>query len=351
MTDKLDSVRDIVSSSGSLLDHVVYDSFGNILTETNASNGDRFTYAGMEYDSTTGQYFDNARWYGAGAGRFTTQDPMGFGAADPNLYPYAGNNATDGTDPSGMDFMGLAMPSGSDYWHFLTNPNEMDTDLQNTQACALGVAAGCLTAAGLLLAVQMVAMGAGGLGAASAAMAEEGAVAAAAGETGMAAVGTAMGESAAVMAGEGMAAAGAGEAGMAAMTGAMGEGAAVMASEGMAAAGAGEAAMAGTTAAMAGNGAMAAGAEAAAATAAEGAAAVEGLAGAGEAALATGVQGAAGAEGALTLPPICGGAPALSPAQVEIVSLFQRILNARETITILTARGFQVARGMGALPR
>ena len=138
LTDTLDSVRDIVSSSGSLLDHVVYDSFGNILTETNASNGDRFTYAGMEYDSTTGQYFDNARWYSAGNERFTTQDPMGFGAADPNLYPYAGNNATDGTDPSGMDFMGLAMPSGSDYWHFLTNPNEMDTDLQNTQACALG---------------------------------------------------------------------------------------------------------------------------------------------------------------------------------------------------------------------
>ena len=35
LTDKLDSVRDVVSSSGSVLDHVVYDSFGNILTETN----------------------------------------------------------------------------------------------------------------------------------------------------------------------------------------------------------------------------------------------------------------------------------------------------------------------------
>ena len=52
------SVRDIVSSSGSVLDHIVYDSFGNILTETNASNGDRFKFAGMQYDSTTGQYYD-----------------------------------------------------------------------------------------------------------------------------------------------------------------------------------------------------------------------------------------------------------------------------------------------------
>ena len=30
LTDKLDSVRDVVSSSGSVLDHVVYDSFGNM---------------------------------------------------------------------------------------------------------------------------------------------------------------------------------------------------------------------------------------------------------------------------------------------------------------------------------
>ena len=71
LTDKLDSVRDIVSSSGSALDHVVYDSFGNILTETNASNGDRFKFAGMEYDSATTQYYDRARWYSPSGGSFS----------------------------------------------------------------------------------------------------------------------------------------------------------------------------------------------------------------------------------------------------------------------------------------
>ena len=63
LTDKLGSVRDIVSTTGTELDHIVYDSFGNIVTETNAANGDRFKFAGMEYDSVTGQYYDQARSY------------------------------------------------------------------------------------------------------------------------------------------------------------------------------------------------------------------------------------------------------------------------------------------------
>jgi hypothetical protein len=50
LTDKLDSVRDIVSASGTELDHIVYDAFGNIVSESDPSNGDRFKYADMEYD-------------------------------------------------------------------------------------------------------------------------------------------------------------------------------------------------------------------------------------------------------------------------------------------------------------
>ena len=41
-----------------MLDTIVYDSFGNIVTETDPANGDRFKFAGMQYDATTGQYYD-----------------------------------------------------------------------------------------------------------------------------------------------------------------------------------------------------------------------------------------------------------------------------------------------------
>jgi len=104
LTDKLGSVRDIVgSASGGELDHIVYDSFGNILTETNASNGDRFKFAGMEYDPTTGQYYDRARDYDSTTGRFMSLDPKGFAAGDVDLYRYVHNGPTDGTDPTGLE--------------------------------------------------------------------------------------------------------------------------------------------------------------------------------------------------------------------------------------------------------
>jgi RHS repeat-associated protein len=101
LTDKLGSVRDIVSAPGGELDHVVYDSFGNVLTETNATNGDRFKFAGMEYDSVSGQYYDRARYYNSTTGRFVSLDPIGYGAGDTDLYRYAWNSPNDLTDRSG----------------------------------------------------------------------------------------------------------------------------------------------------------------------------------------------------------------------------------------------------------
>ena len=42
LVDHLGSVRDIVTNSGAVIDHVDYDPFGNWTNETSASNGDRY---------------------------------------------------------------------------------------------------------------------------------------------------------------------------------------------------------------------------------------------------------------------------------------------------------------------
>ncbi len=112
LTDKLGSVRDIVTLSGGELDHIVYDSFGNIVTESESANGDRFKFAGMEYDSVTDQYYDRARYYDEALGRFMGQDPAGFGAGDTDLYRYVGNDPTNDADPSGLLAVTLFVKEG-----------------------------------------------------------------------------------------------------------------------------------------------------------------------------------------------------------------------------------------------
>jgi RHS repeat-associated protein len=101
LTDKLGSVREDVNTSGSVLDSITYDSYGNILSESNSSNGDRFKYTGREWDSEIGAYYYRARYYSPTIGRFLSEDPLGFGGGDENLYRYVDNRPNYLTDPSG----------------------------------------------------------------------------------------------------------------------------------------------------------------------------------------------------------------------------------------------------------
>jgi RHS repeat-associated protein len=101
LTDQLGSVVAIASTSA-VLDQITYDPFGNIVTQTNDTDAVRFGFAGMEFDSVTGLYYDHARYYDAAIGRFTSQDPKSFSAGDTNLYRYVGNDPAGADDPNGM---------------------------------------------------------------------------------------------------------------------------------------------------------------------------------------------------------------------------------------------------------
>src|ERR1019366_7232338 len=103
LKDRLGSVRQNVSDGGTLLDAINYDSFGQILSETDASAGDRFKFTAREWDGLFDEYYYRRRYYGADTGRFKSIDPMGFAAGDSDLYRYVGNGPTNFTDPTGMD--------------------------------------------------------------------------------------------------------------------------------------------------------------------------------------------------------------------------------------------------------
>jgi RHS repeat-associated protein len=101
MTDRLGSVRDVVSTAGSNLDHIAYDGFGIIVSQSNAGNGDRFKWTGREWDGTTGLQENRERYYAPSVGRWTQSDPCGFGGRATNLYIYVHNNSLNYEDPSG----------------------------------------------------------------------------------------------------------------------------------------------------------------------------------------------------------------------------------------------------------
>lgn len=101
LADNQGTVRDVIDSDGNVLNHVTYDSFGQITSETISDTDFRFGYTGREFDEETGQYYYRARYYDASVGRFISEDTVGFSAGDTNLYRYVFNNSTNYTDPSG----------------------------------------------------------------------------------------------------------------------------------------------------------------------------------------------------------------------------------------------------------
>jgi RHS repeat-associated protein len=145
LTDRLGTVRDIASSAGTVLDHVSYDSFGNVLSESTPANGDRFKFTGREYDGAVGLYYNRARWYGPVVGRFTSQDPKQFGAGDTDLYRYVNNDPSNAIDPTGMDAGAVA----------ITLATSGGTTLALTEAAALAEAAAA-TAGAAIIAAELV---------------------------------------------------------------------------------------------------------------------------------------------------------------------------------------------------
>ena len=97
LTDHLGSTAALGDSTGSIVEQLAYDSFGN----TSASTRTRYSYTGRERDPHTGLMYYRARWHDPIPGRFQSEDPIRFEGNDINLYVYVHNRPTDFIDPSG----------------------------------------------------------------------------------------------------------------------------------------------------------------------------------------------------------------------------------------------------------
>ena len=70
LTDNLGTVRDLVDSTGSVQNHISYDSFGKVTDETNSAVDFLFGFAAGIRDDETGLQYHHARYYDAAVGRW-----------------------------------------------------------------------------------------------------------------------------------------------------------------------------------------------------------------------------------------------------------------------------------------
>jgi RHS repeat-associated protein len=101
LTDHLGSVRGLMNNSGTLIDGITFDAWGNVTNETAPGSGDQMKFAGGWVEGNIGLGNFGARWYDLLESRWITQDPKGLGP-DLNSYRYVGNDPPAWTDPTGL---------------------------------------------------------------------------------------------------------------------------------------------------------------------------------------------------------------------------------------------------------
>ena len=99
LADPLGSTLALTDSTGTVQTSYSFEPFGNT-TLSGSATTDSFAYTGRELDASN-LYYYRARYYSPTLQRFISEDPIGYGGGDANLYSYASNSPTNDVDPTG----------------------------------------------------------------------------------------------------------------------------------------------------------------------------------------------------------------------------------------------------------
>ena len=121
LTDAQQSTRDVVRATVSdgvitavtLVNHLIYNSFGALAMPQSATDPQlqtRMVFTGFLLDPASGMDRSRTRIYDPGTSTWIQPDFIQFGGGDTNLYRYCGDSPTNYVDPSGMASANTAMP-------------------------------------------------------------------------------------------------------------------------------------------------------------------------------------------------------------------------------------------------
>ena len=125
LADNLGTVRDLVeyddvTDTTSVVNHLTYNAFGEIASETDSTKTPIYAYTGREWDADADLFYYRARWFDPQIQQFISEDPIGFEAGDVNLRRYVSNKSSLATDPTGQFGIGITgelLNAWSSMWH------------------------------------------------------------------------------------------------------------------------------------------------------------------------------------------------------------------------------------------
>lgn len=97
LVDGLGSVTALTDSAGAVVGRYEYDAYGSQIQAPTGAGTEVYTFAGQQYDATTGLYSMRSRYYDPAHGRFISPDPV----AANNQYWYAEADPVDMVDVFG----------------------------------------------------------------------------------------------------------------------------------------------------------------------------------------------------------------------------------------------------------
>jgi RHS repeat-associated protein len=100
--DQVGSLRAVSDAAGTVVKRIDYDSFGNIVADTNPGFAVPFGFAGGLQDRDAGLVRFGFRDYEPGIGKWTARDPIDFAGGDTDLYAYVMNDPVNWVDPGGL---------------------------------------------------------------------------------------------------------------------------------------------------------------------------------------------------------------------------------------------------------
>ncbi|MCK5098714.1 MAG: RHS repeat-associated core domain-containing protein, partial [Desulfobacteraceae bacterium] len=100
--DQVGSLRIISDNASNIVKQIDYDSFGNIITDTDPTFTIPFGFAGGLHDRDTNLVRFGYRDYDPDIGRWTAKDPILFAGGDSDLFGYCLSDPINAVDPEGL---------------------------------------------------------------------------------------------------------------------------------------------------------------------------------------------------------------------------------------------------------